>query len=70
MEKKNCSIIYNPVTSGFKQKKLDEVCHVLNKKYEVETRKSEVPGHVVELARQSNLDSDLVISYGGDGTFG
>lgn len=70
MEKKNCSIIYNPVTSGFKQKKLDEVCHVLDKKYEVEARKSEAPGHAVDLARQSNLDSDLVVSYGGDGTFG
>ena len=31
MEKKNCAIIYNPVTSGFKQKKLDEVCKTFSK---------------------------------------
>ena len=70
MEKKNCSIIYNPVTSGFKEYKLDDVCRVLDKKYDVDKRKSEAPGHAVELAKQSNVDSDLVISYGGDGTFG
>ncbi len=70
MEKKNCSIIYNPVSSGFKEKKLDKVCKSLDEKYEVDKRKSEVPGHAVELTKKSNLDSDLIISYGGDGTFG
>lgn len=70
MEKKSCSIIYNPVTSGFNEDRLDKVCRVLDGKYDVDKRKSEAPGHAIELAKRSNLDSDLVISYGGDGTFG
>lgn len=70
MEKQNCRVIYNPVTSGFSEKKLDEVCYELDKKYEVEKAKSEYKGHAIEISRKSNQDSDLTISYGGDGTFG
>lgn len=70
MEKQNCRIIYNPVTSGFSEENLDKVCFELDKKYEVEKAKSEYKGHAIEIAKKSNEDSNLTISYGGDGTFG
>lgn len=70
MSKKSCTVIYNPITSGFKLKNLDKVCLVLDKCYDVEPKKSEYSGHAEELTKYANQTSDLVISFGGDGTFG
>lgn len=70
MEKPTCRVIYNPVTTGFIQVMLDIACKEFESKYEVEACKSEYPGHAVELAKKSNEDADLTVSYGGDGTFG
>ncbi len=67
---KKCSLIYNPVSSGFSEKTLKEVSNVIsNKGYDLDLLESKRSGHVVDLVRAAN-DSDLTISMGGDGTVG
>lgn len=67
---KKCSLIYNPVSSGFSNKTLDEVSSVIyNKGYDLNLLESKKAGHVVELVKEAN-DGYLTISMGGDGTVG
>ena len=68
--KKYCSIIYNPATANFKPKELDQTASVFIKEYEVDKRQSEYQGHVLSLVKDANQDSDLIVTFGGDGTFG
>lgn len=70
MAKEICSVLYNPVATGFSQKKLDKVCFELANNYSVYKMESTKQGAVVELAKEANLESDLIVSCGGDGTFG
>jgi len=67
---KKCIIIYNP-NSGHREVKkyLPDIEKLLNKKdYEVEIYATKHKGHAIEIV--SNLPKvDLVMSFGGDGTF-
>ena len=67
---KKCLIIYNP-HSGKKQikKYLPEIEQILNKKdYEVEIIATKYKGHATEIL-ETAPNVDLVMSFGGDGTF-
>ena len=67
---KECVIIYNP-NSGHKIIKnyLKQIEQILNKKdYNVTIYRTEYKGHATELVEQLN-EVDLVMSFGGDGTF-
>lgn len=72
MEKKdikNCAIIYNPVSTGFKKEKLYKIKEVLeNNNIESIILPSEKKGHVIDLIKQANENSDLIMTLGGDGT--
>lgn len=67
--KQNCCVIYNPTTASFNPKELDKSAHVLAEKYDVIMRRSEYKSHVVDLVQELNEETDLIITYGGDGTF-
>lgn len=67
---KECAIIYNP-NSGHKavKKYLNEIEKILNKKnYNATIYKTEYKGHAIDIVRELNK-VDLVMSFGGDGTF-
>lgn len=67
---KKCSIIYNPVSSGFNKDKLNIICGLISDKgYNLDVMESKYAGHVIELVKKAN-DGDLTISMGGDGTVG
>ena len=70
MEKEKCTLIYNPVSSGFNNKTLDKVLKKLDEKYEINAKKSEYAFHAIDIATEVSDESDLIVSYGGDGTFG
>ncbi len=70
MMKKNCSIIYNPATASFNEKVLNQTVGVFSQEYNVNKKRSEYAGHVLSLVKEANEESDLVVTYGGDGTFG
>lgn len=67
---KKCTIIYNP-NSGKRQikKYLPEIEKIVTAKdYEVEIIKTEYKGHAIEIV-ETIKETDLVMSFGGDGTF-
>lgn len=67
---KKCMVIYNP-HSGHKhiKKFLPEIEQLITKKgYEVEMFPTKYKGHAIELVKEAPL-VDLVMSFGGDGTF-
>ena len=67
---KECILIYNP-NSGHKEVKkyLTEIENILNKKkYNVTIYKTEYKGHATEIVEHMP-NVDLVMSFGGDGTF-
>lgn len=67
---KKCLVIYNP-HSGHKQikKYLPEIENFIIKKgYEVEINPTKYRGHAIELVASAQ-NVDLVMSFGGDGTF-
>ena len=67
---KTCSLIYNPVSSGFNNYNLEKICELISKKgYNLKLMKSEYSGHVTQLVKEANK-GDLTISMGGDGTVG
>ena len=67
---KKCSLIYNPVSSGFNRDKLNIICGLIsNRGYNLDVMESKYSGHVVELVKEANA-GDLTISMGGDGTVG
>jgi YegS/Rv2252/BmrU family lipid kinase len=67
---KKCLIIYNPHSGRHELKKyLPEIAQLLNKKdYEVEIIATKYKGHATELVANTS-SVDLVMSFGGDGTF-
>lgn len=70
MNMKSCLIIYNP-NSGKHQikKRMPEITKILNKKgYEVEVISTKYRGHANEIVANTPY-FDLVMSFGGDGTF-
>lgn len=67
---KKCLLIYNP-NSGKKEVKkyLPEIVKLLNKKdYEVDIIATKYKGHAIEIIETAPI-VDLVMSFGGDGTF-
>lgn len=65
---KKCSLIYNPIATGFNRKELDTICKLISDRgYTLELLESNYAGHVIELVKEAN-NSDLTISMGGDGT--
>ncbi len=67
---KNCSVIYNPVSAKFNYQELRECARILKESYQVELSPSDYAGHVEPLVKELNQYNDLIVSYGGDGTFG
>ena len=68
---KKCTVIYNP-NSGKKQikKYISEIKEVLKKyDYETEVISTKYKKHAIEIVKNLNDDIDLVMSFGGDGTF-
>lgn len=70
MSKQTCSVIYNPKATKFSKSKLDKICKELSCTYQVWEMESTAPGKTIELTKEANSFSDLIISCGGDGTFG
>jgi len=70
--KKKCTIIFNPNASGVKRNKflIKNIYDNLDKEYNVKLLKSEYPGHLMELVKKENKSNRLLITVGGDGTFG
>lgn len=67
---KTFSIIYNPVSTKFKMSIIEHIiCRFVSKGMTLhKVEKSRYSGHVIELIKQLDPDSDLLITVGGDGT--
>lgn len=67
---KKCLVIYNPNSGNYQVKKyLTEIENLLNKKeYEAEIIATKYKGHATEIVENTEF-VDLVMSFGGDGTF-
>lgn len=68
-ELKNCVIIYNPVSTGFKEDSLNKIARTA-KEYGLNPSfaKSMYQGNVVDLVKEHNRKDTLIITLGGDGT--
>lgn len=65
------SIIYNPNATGMNEDVLKSMNMTLSKQgIMVNEFESRYPGHIVELVKKVNDDSDLIVTMGGDGTLG
>lgn len=66
----NFSIIYNPVATKFTQAALEHLVKRFTEKgYTLhKIKKSEYAGHVIPLIKELDPESDLLITFGGDGT--
>lgn len=66
---KNCTILYNPVSTGFKKKNLSLITNVIEQNgIKVETAESLRKGHIIDLVKQANKENNLILTLGGDGT--
>ena len=66
-----CNLVYNEHASGFDKVGMLAAANVFASKYdEIYYTKSDAPGSVVSLVEAMNNYSDLIVTYGGDGTFG
>lgn len=69
MDKKKCTIIYNPISSNYSQAKLNGAIRILKMHdFSVTAVKSEYSGHVMELVKVHDETSDILVTMGGDGT--
>lgn len=65
----NCVVIYNPVSTGFKNKNLDIISKVLKESgLNPKVIRSEYEGHIPKLVKIFDDDNTLVLTMGGDGT--
>lgn len=65
------SIIYNPNATGMNEEVLTGMRLTLEKQnIKVLTLESKYPGNSIELVKNSNENSDLIVTMGGDGTLG
>lgn len=65
------TVIYNPNATGMHEdvlKRMDATLEGQN--IEVSNLESKYPGNSIELVKQANEDSDLIVTMGGDGTLG
>lgn len=67
---KKCVLVYNPNSGKGKVKKYlsDIISIIRDKGYDVDVFCSKYKGHTIEIVRDIK-DADLVMSFGGDGTF-
>lgn len=68
-EVKNCVIIYNPVSTGFKEDSLNKIAKTA-KDYGLNPSfaKSMYQGNVIDLVKENDRKDTLIITLGGDGT--
>lgn len=66
---KKCTIIYNPVSTGFKENSVNLIAKTV-KENDIEPcfMKSMYEGHVKELIKEADDKNSLIITLGGDGT--
>ena len=66
---KNCKVIYNPISSGFNEKMLDDI-KIVNNYYGIDTilLPSEYKGHLIKLIKNNDDENSLIVTLGGDGT--
>lgn len=68
---KECVIIYNPVSTGFKENDLNLIGKTIRKNgIRPEFAKSNYEGHLIELVKEADKRNILVLTLGGDGTVG
>lgn len=66
---KKCIIIYNPVSTGFKESSVGQIAKTV-KSYGIEPyfMKSMYEGHVKDLVKTYDDNNNIIITLGGDGT--
>ena len=62
-------LIVNPFSTGVNERRLEQVEAELGKVADVETRKTEAPGHATAIAAEAAKTADAVVVYSGDGTY-
>ncbi len=68
---KKCEIIYNPVSTGFKENDINLIAKTMKENNIIPNfKKSMYEGHLIELVKESDDNDTLVITLGGDGTVG
>lgn len=68
---KKCTVIYNPYSSKFRKKYLEQVKVELNRNgYDVDFINVNSSITISDLVKNQNDCNDLIITMGGDGTFG
>lgn len=68
---KKSVIIYNPVSTGFKEKDLNLIARTLKENnIEPELVKSMYQGHLIKLVKEADAKNTLILTLGGDGTVG
>lgn len=66
---KNCTILYNPVSTGFKEKNLSLITSVIKQnEINVEILESLKKGHMIDLVKEADRENNLILTLGGDGT--
>lgn len=66
---KKCEIIYNPVSTGFKENDINLIAKTMKENNIIPNfKKSMYEGHLIELVKESDDNDTLVITLGGDGT--
>jgi len=65
------TIIYNPNATGLDISVLDHAClNFMMQNMNISLLESKYSGNVIELVKEANENSDLIVSLGGDGTLG
>jgi len=68
---KTCTVIYNPFSSKYREKYLEQIKKELNRKgYNVKFINVNASIKISDLVKNQNNSNDLIITMGGDGTFG
>ena len=66
---KKCEIIYNPVSTGFKESNLNLIAKTIHEKgISPNFKKSMYEGNLIELVKEADDENTLVLTLGGDGT--
>ena len=66
---KRCEIIYNPVSTGFKESNLNLIAKTIHEKgISPNFKKSMYEGNLIELVKEADDENTLVLTLGGDGT--
>lgn len=70
-EVKKCIVLYNPISTGYKESKLVRINQTLKiNNIPYENYPSMYAGHLIELIKQYDDNNTLLLTLGGDGTVG